>query len=78
MSSYLIYSLAIDHLWPDLPSIQNYDEHTKVYEFYPHVQLQRRFEEYVAVNDAFTMRLCRELQGCPKRRFSLEAISAIS
>ena len=30
------------------------------------------------VNDAFTMRICMELQGCPERRFSPEAMAIIS
>lgn len=37
MSSYVIYALDTQHLWADLPSIQNYDKCTKVYEFYPHM-----------------------------------------
>lgn len=77
MSSYLIYALATNHLWPGLPNIEDYDENTRVYEFYTHLQLQRSFKDYVKVNDALTMRLCRESQGCPERRFSPEAISAI-
>ena len=39
MSSYLIYALSSDHLWNGLQIIPNYDECTKVYELYPHLQL---------------------------------------
>lgn len=77
MSSYLIYALATHHLWPGLPSIEDYDENMRVYEIYPHLQLHRRFEEYIKVNDAFTLRLCQELQGCHERRFSPKAISVV-
>ena len=31
MSLYLMYTLANHLLWPNLPIILNYDEHTKVY-----------------------------------------------
>lgn len=78
MSSYLIYAMATRHLWPSLPAIQNFNDNTKIYEFYLNLQLHQSFEEYVIVNDAFTMRISRELQGCPERRFSPEVVLAIS
>lgn len=77
MSSYFISSLATHHFWPGLPSILDYNKHTKVYEFYPHQQLQRGYKDYVAIKDTFTMRLCKELQGCLERRFSPEEILAL-
>jgi hypothetical protein len=65
-------------IWLGLPYLQNYTEDVKVYDFYPCLQLHNSYPEYVRVNDALTMRICRELQGCPERRFSPEAIAAIS
>lgn len=78
MSSLLIYMLASLQIWPGLPYIQNYTEDVKVYDFYPCLQLHNSYSEYVNVNDALTMRICRELQGCPERRFSPKAIAAIN
>ena len=78
MSSFLIYMLASLQLWLGLLRIENFPDDVKFYEFYPCLQLQNSYAEYVRVNDAFTMRICRELQGCPERRFSLEAMVAIS
>lgn len=78
MSSFLIYILAAIHLWVGLTSIEDINEETKVYEFYASLQLDKSYEEYVKMNDAYTMRLCRDIQGCPERRFSLEAIWAIA
>ena len=78
MSSFLIYMLASLQLWPGLPRIEDFPEDVKSYEFYPCLQLQNSYVEYIRVNDAFTMRICRELQGCPERRFSPEAMAAIS
>ena len=69
--------LASLQIWPGLPSLQNYTDDVKVYDFYPHLQLHNNYTEYVRVNDALTMQICRELQGCPKRRFSAEALVAI-
>ncbi len=78
MSSFLIYMLASLQLWSGLPRIKNFPDDVKIYEFYPCLQLQNSYVEYIRVNDAFTMRLCREVQGCPKRRSNLEAMAAIS
>lgn len=77
-SSLLIYMLASLQIWPSLPCLQNYNEDVKVYDFYPFLQLHNSYLEYVKVNDALTMRICRELQECPERRFSPQAIAAIN
>ena len=72
MSSFLIYMLASLKLWPGLPRIENFQDDVKSYEFYPCLQLQNSYVEYIRVNDAFTMRICREIQGCLEQRFSPE------
>lgn len=78
MSSFLIYILASLQLWLDLPRVEYFLDDVKYYEFYPCLQLENIYAEYNKVNDVFSMRICRELQGCPKRRFSLEEIVATS
>ena len=78
MSSFLIYMLASLKLWPSLPRVENFPDDVKSYEFYPCLQLENSFVEYIRVNDAFTMRICRDLQGCPERRFNPKAMVAIS
>ena len=78
MSSFFIYMLASLQLWPGLLRIENFPDDVKCYEFYPCLQLLNRYVEYVRVNDAFIMRIRRELQGCPERRFNPEAMAAIS
>ena len=78
MSSFLIYMLASLQLWLGLPRIENFPDDVKSYEFYPCLQLQNSYAEYIWENDAFTMRICRELQGCPEQRFSPEAMVSIS
>ena len=70
--------LASLQLWPRLPRIENFPDNVKSYELYPCLQLQNSYAEYIQVNDAFTMRICRELQGCPERRFSPEEMPIIS
>lgn len=44
MSSYMIYALATYHLWSGLTYNEAFDESTKVYEFYPCLQLERSYE----------------------------------
>ena len=61
MSSFLIYMLASLQLWPGLPRVENFPDDVKSYEFYPCLQLENSYAEYIRVNDAFTMRICREL-----------------
>ena len=61
MSSFLIYMLASLQLWPRLPKIEDFLDDVKIYEFYPCLQLQNSYVEYIKINDAFTMRICREL-----------------
>lgn len=78
MSSFLIYMLASIQLWPSLLRLQEFPDDVECYEFYPCLQLQNSYVDYTRVNDAFTMRICRELQRCPKRRFSKEVMAAIS
>ena len=78
MSSFLIYMLASLQLWLGLPRLENFPNDVKSYEFYPFLQLENSYVEYVKVNDAFTMRIFRELQGCLERRFNLEVMVAIS
>ena len=78
MSSFLIYMLASIQLWLGLPRLQEFPDDVKCYEFYPCLQLQNSYADYTRVNDAFTMRICKELQGRPKRRFSEEVMVAIS
>ena len=58
--------------------LENFFDDVKSYEFYLCLQLQNIYEKYVRVNDVFTMRICRELQGYPERRFSPEVMAAIS
>ena len=58
--------------------MENFPDDVKSYEFYPCLQLENSYVEYVKVNDAFTMRICKELQGCPERRFNPEAMVTIS
>ena len=70
--------LASFQLWPGFPSLENFYDDVKIYEFYPCLQLQNSYAEYVKVNDTFTMRICRELQGCPKRRYNPKVMVAIS
>ena len=67
MSSFLIYMLSSLQLWLGLPRIENFLDDVKSYEFYPCLQLQNSYAEYVRVNDVSTMRISRELQGCPER-----------
>ena len=62
MSSFLIYMLASLQLWLGLPKIEYFPDDVKSYEFYPCLQLQNSYAEYVRVNDAFTMRIFRQLQ----------------
>lgn len=62
-SSFLIYMLASLQLWLGLPRIEDFPDNVKRYEFYPCLQLQNSYAEYIQVNDAFTMRTYRELQG---------------
>ena len=64
-------------LWLGLPRIENFPDNVKSYKFYPCLQIQNSYAEYIQVNDAFTMRICRELQGCPEWRFSLEVMTTI-
>ena len=78
MSSFLIYMLASIQLLPGLPRLQEFPDDVKCYEFYPCLQLQNSYVDYAKINDAFTMRICRELQGCLERRFNEEAMVAIS
>lgn len=78
MFSFLIYILASRQLWLSLPRIENFPDDVKSYEFYPCLQLQNSYKKYVKVNDAFTLRICRELQGFPDKRFNPEAMVAIS
>lgn len=78
MSSFLIYMLSSLQLWPGLPRVEEFSNDVKSYEIYPCLQLQNSYVEYVKVNDAFTMRICRELQGFLERRFSLKAMEANS
>ena len=78
MPSLLIYMLAYLQLWIGLTGVKNFIDDVKSYEFYPCLQVENSYVEYVKVNDAFTMRICRELQGFPERRFSLEEMMAIS
>ena len=70
--------LASLKLWSGLPRVEIFPDDVKPYEFYPCLQLKNSYVEYIRVNDAFTMRICRELKGCLKRRFSLEEMMAIS
>ena len=70
--------LASLQLWSGLPRIEDFPDDVKSYEFYPCLQLQNSYAEYIRVNDAFTMRICRELQGCPERRFNPEVMASIS
>ena len=61
MPSFLIYRLTSLQLWIDLPRVDNFHDDVKSYEFYPCLWLENNYIEYVKVNDAFTMRICREL-----------------
>lgn len=65
MPSFLIYMLASLQLWLGLPRVESFPNDVKYYEFYPFLQLENSYAEYVKVNDAYAMRICRELQGCP-------------
>ena len=57
--------------------MEEFLDDVKSYEFYSCLQLQNSYANYVKVNDAFTMRIYRELQGFLERWFSLEAMAAI-
>ena len=78
MSSFLIYTLASLQLWMGLPRIENFPDNVKSYELYPCLQLQNSYAEYIQVNDVFTMRTCRELQGLLEQRFSPKVMAVIS
>ena len=58
--------------------MENFLDDVKSYEFYPCLQLENSYAEYIRVNDAFTMRICKELQGFLERKFSPKAMIAIS
>lgn len=75
--SFLVYMLASLQFWLGLLRLENFPNDVKFYEFYPCLQLQNNYVEYVRVNDAFTMRICRELQGCLERSI-LKVMVAIS
>ena len=70
--------LASLQLWSGLPRIQSFPNDVKSYEFYPCLQLQNSYVEYIRVNDAFPMTICRELQGFLEWRFSPKSMAVIS
>ena len=47
MSSFLIYILASLQLWRGLPRIEEFFDNVKSYEFYPCLQLQNSYAEYI-------------------------------
>lgn len=58
--------------------MEEFLDDVKSYDFYPCLQLENSYKKYTKVSDDFTMIICRELQGFPERRFSLEAMVSIS